>query len=190
MALTSEEIANKEFLVGLRGYDKDEVRAFLQTVSTAFEEAASSAAPAATAPAGDGGGMANLGGQIEAILATANTEAAKLRSDAEADAARIRAEADAYAESTRAQAEQHQNEANQKLTAAQDEALGIVADAQARAAKMEETTLREAEEKANAAVAGLNAQIGELTGTRDASKAQLEELRTKIDKALNAASEG
>ena len=29
MAITSAEIANKEFLVGLRGYDKDEVRAFL-----------------------------------------------------------------------------------------------------------------------------------------------------------------
>ena len=28
MALTSSEIASKEFLVGLRGYDKDEVRAF------------------------------------------------------------------------------------------------------------------------------------------------------------------
>jgi DivIVA domain-containing protein len=179
MALTSEEIANKEFLVGLRGYDKDEVRAFLQTVAAAFDGAG---APAA-APAVDS--MANLGGQIEAILATANAEASKLRSDAEAEASRVRADADAYAESTRAQAEQHQNEASQKLAAAQDEALGIVADAQARAAKMEETTLREAEEKAQAAVAHLTGQIDELSGTREASKASLAELRAKIDKALS-----
>ncbi|HRW36879.1 MAG: DivIVA domain-containing protein [Acidimicrobiales bacterium] len=189
MALTSEEIASKEFLVGLRGYDKDEVRAFLQSVAAAFDESATTSNGAAEAPA-SGGGMANLGGQIEAILATANAEADKLRSDAQADAARVRAEADSYAESTRAQAEQHENEARQKLTAAQDEALGIVADAQARAARMEETTLREAEEKANAAVAHLTAQIGELTGTRDTSKASLEELRTKIDKAITVASEG
>ena len=75
--------------------------------------------------------------QIEAILATANAEAAKVRSEAEADAARIRSdaeadaarnrsEAEAYAESTRAEAEQHANEARQKLTAAQEEALGLV----------------------------------------------------------------
>ena len=46
------EIANKEFLVGLRGYDKDEVRAFLQTVAAAFDAvpAPAPAAPVAAAP--------------------------------------------------------------------------------------------------------------------------------------------
>jgi len=58
MAITSEEIAGKEFLVGLRGYDKDEVRAYLQTVAAAFDALpaaapapANAAAAAAPAPA-------------------------------------------------------------------------------------------------------------------------------------------
>src|SRR6476619_5424877 len=36
MALTPEEIAAKEFLVGLRGYDKEEVRVFLNAVSVDY----------------------------------------------------------------------------------------------------------------------------------------------------------
>ncbi len=39
MSLTPDEIANKEFLVGLRGYDKEEVRSFLRTVAVAFGSA-------------------------------------------------------------------------------------------------------------------------------------------------------
>ena len=54
MSLTPDEIATKEFLVGLRGYDKEEVRSFLRTVAVAFgnaqQEAADAAAPAAPAP--------------------------------------------------------------------------------------------------------------------------------------------
>ena len=187
MALTSSEIANKEFLVGLRGYDKDEVRAFLQAVAEAFDEQASggTAAPAAAAPAA--GGMSDLGGQIENILNTARDEAAKLRSDAEADAAKTRADADTYAETTRAEAEQHANEARQKLTAAQDEALGLVADAQERVDKMIETSKAEAEAEARKSVAELTDQVGQLTATRDAGRDQLNELRAKIDKALSVA---
>ena len=39
MALTPEDIESKKFLVGLRGYDKDEVTAFLQEVATDYRSA-------------------------------------------------------------------------------------------------------------------------------------------------------
>lgn len=186
MSITSEEIANKEFLVGLRGYDKDEVRTFLQTVAAAFasQPGPSDAAPEA-AGAAPATGMSNLGGQIEAILATANGEVEKLRADTATAAAQVRAEADAYAQSTRAEAEQHANEARQQLTSAQDEALGLVADAQVRVEKMIESSRIEAQEKAQASVAHLTAQVSELTNVRNSSKEQLGELRSKIDKALS-----
>ena len=75
MAITPEEIASKEFLVGLRGYDKDEVRAYLQTVAAAFEALPAEAPAPAAAPAAapvEGGLSAQLG-QIEAILAGTDT---------------------------------------------------------------------------------------------------------------------
>lgn len=58
MALTPEEIAEKEFALGLRGYDKDEVRSYLQTVAVGLREAidaaaASSLATATHGPSGD-----------------------------------------------------------------------------------------------------------------------------------------
>ena len=76
MALTSSEIASKEFLVGLRGYDKDEVRAFLQAVAEAFDQQGAGAAPAAAAATAAPSGIGDLGGQIESILNTARDEAA------------------------------------------------------------------------------------------------------------------
>src|SRR4051812_30731841 len=100
MTLTSEEIATKEFLVGLRGYDKDEVRAFLVTVAREFVTAG--APQAADAPTGDpapeaAGNWANLGDEIAAVLRTAHDQAAALKGEAEADATRIRSEAEADA---------------------------------------------------------------------------------------------
>ena len=187
MAITPAEIANKEFLVGLRGYDKDEVRAYLQTVAAAFDVAPSADdAPGESDSAGETD-LSNLGGQIEAILATARDEATKLRAQADSDTAKLRADADAYAESTRAEAEQVANEARQKLTAAQDDALGLVADAQVRVEKMIERSRVEAVNQAEAAVAGLTGQITELTTARDTSRGQLSDLRSKIDKALAVA---
>ena len=223
MPMTSEEIASKEFLVGLRGYDKDEVRSFLKSVAGEFE-AASAPPPAppaeAAAPEPAPSAMADLGGQIEAILATANQEASKLRAEAEADAARIRSEADTYrqttrdeadnygettrneadayasstradadahAESTKATAEQTLSEADKRLAAAQDEALGLVADAQTRVDKMMESSKHEAEAAAALAVAHLTTQIGELTNARNSSRQHLTEVRAKLDKALAAA---
>ena len=209
MSLTPEEIAGKEFLVGLRGYDKDEVRAFLRTVSEAFaasaappppvieaEPAPEALAPAPATPAtATGIDWSNLGEEIAAVLRTAHEQAAALRSEAASEvktlrqqadenAATTRAQADAHADDTRATAEQERLEATSKLTSAQDEALALVADAQARVDKMLETSKVRAKKEAEASVAHLAGQIADLTSTRDVARSSLAELRTKLDDAI------
>ncbi|QXC59522.1 DivIVA domain-containing protein [Aquihabitans sp. G128] len=206
MSLTPDQIAEKEFLVGLRGYDKDEVRSFLTTVADALRAAsapagdgsAAPAEPAAPAPAAAGTDWANLGDEIAAVLRTAHEQAATLRSDAETEVAALRQQADAdatgtrsaaeaHAEAIRAEAEQARAEAATKLTAAQDEALTLVAGAQDRVAKMLESSKLRAQQEAEASVAHLTAQIAELTSARDAAKAHLADLRTRLDKAIAVA---
>lgn len=212
MSLTPEEIAEKEFLIGLRGYDKDEVRSFLRTVSEAFSEASQEPAEPAAGPepappvapvaepaaATSGGDWANLGDEIAAVLRTAHEQASTLRSEAEAEVTALRQQAadeslvtrgraDAHAEETHAAAEQERNEAAAKLTAAQDEALKLVADAQVRVEAMMEQTKVKAQQEANAEVAGLRDEIQQLVATRDAARTSLSELRTKVDKALAVA---
>lgn len=209
MALTPEEIADKEFLIGLRGYDKDEVRAYLRTVADAYAAEASKPAPAAApepapepeapaaapAPAASGTDWASLGDEIAAVLRTAHEQAAALKADAEAEAARVRQEsseaamatrgtADAYAEESRAAAEEERAGAASKLTEAQDEALRLVANAQAQADQMLAVTKERAKHEADASVAHLHAQAAEMSTTRDTAKSALAELRSEIDKAL------
>lgn len=217
MSLTPEEIAEKEFLIGLRGYDKDEVRAFLRTVADAFSEASQepaetpqpaaepepvAPAPVASAPEpaapASGTDWASLGEEIAAVLRTAHEQASTLRSEAETEAAALRqqaadealvtrGQADAHAEEARAAAEQERNEAAAKLTAAQDEALNLVADAQVRVDSIMEQTKVKAQQEADAEVAGLRDEIQQLIATRDAARASLGELRTKVDNALAVA---
>lgn len=206
MSLTPEEIADKEFLVGLRGYDKDEVRRFLRTVSEAFAAQPAEATEAADGPteaAAETGAPAptdwsNLGEEIAAVLRTAHEQAATLRDDAQAeatglrktasdDAAAARAAADAYAEQTRADAEEERTAAAAKLTAAQDEALALVADAQARVDRMLEQSKARAKEEAEASVAELTGQIADLAAQRDRARSSLGELRDHLDVAISAA---
>jgi DivIVA domain-containing protein len=226
MTLTPEEIADKEFLVSLRGYDKTEVRSFLQIGADAFRDARAAEEPAAGPPAGEpaaeepaaalpaaepvttappparvaplapserpaaasaGTDRANLGEEIAAVLRTAHEQAERLRAQAAEESAAARAEAEAWAETARAAGEQDRTEAASRLAAAQDEGLALVADAQARADKMMETTKVRARQQAEASVAHLVAQIEELTAVRNRTRSQLGELRTRLDAAISEA---
>jgi DivIVA domain-containing protein len=107
--LTPEQVASREFRTAFRGYDPDEVRAFLSTVSTGLgrllEEHATLSASA--------GGRTNLQSEIEAVtrdigevLQSAREAAEAMRERAEADSTRWRSEAIADAESLRSAAEE------------------------------------------------------------------------------------
>lgn len=235
MAVAPEEIAEKEFTLGLRGYDKDEVRSYLQIVATDLREAIAAASTAATegradadstteavdtsaknGSATEGGGStkaadkatssargdaaatipgpadgatpdwSNLGEEIASVLRTAHEQANGLRSDAESQAASIRQGAQQEADASREAAEKDRADAASALEKAQSEALDLVAEAQSRIddrlAKATEAANREAE----ASVAGLTAQIGELTTARDEVRAELTTLRARLDDTLAA----
>ncbi|MCU1352458.1 MAG: DivIVA protein [Acidimicrobiales bacterium] len=201
MALTPDEIAGKEFLVGLRGYDKDEVRAFLAEVADELRTAGPAAAPepapaapAATAAAPD---WTQMGEEVAAVLRTAHEQAATLRAQAEAeiahgrqagadDAASIRREAEAFGEARRVEAEADREEARRILGAAQDEALGVVADAQQRAERMLEGTERKARERAAQAIAAARDELDRLRGARALTRRQVEEIHGHLGAALES----
>jgi DivIVA domain-containing protein len=189
MSLTPEEIAEKEFLVGLRGYDKDEVRAFLNQVAQAFAAASGGSAPAAAAaPAAASGGTdwSNVGDEIAAVLRTAHEQAATLRADAERDVASLRSQAEADAETKKAAAERKHSEADEKLSTAQTDALNLVAEAQSRVDRMIETSKIKAKEEAETAISDLTRQIDELTRARADALASLNVLNDNLSSTIRS----
>ena len=136
MPLTPEEIQNKDFLISLRGYDKDEVESFLGRVADDYRELVRGGGTS-------GDPFKDLGQEVgsvlqaakdsadtlrrkaeeeaTALLQKAREEAANLREsvskaasrvkeDAERHSSTVRSEAERYAEETRATAEREANE--------------------------------------------------------------------------------
>lgn len=92
MPFSPEEIESKEFLITLRGYDKDEVQAFLRAVAADYRSIADSArmpaAPSATNP------FESLGEEVGTVLKVARESANALRQKAEDEAAATRRRAE------------------------------------------------------------------------------------------------
>lgn len=99
MPFAPHEIEHKKFVVALRGYQTDEVDAFLRAVAADYRAALEAAA---AAPAGEASDSAHLIAEIERVMTTARSqaeeEAAQIRRAAELEAAEIRAAANAEAE--------------------------------------------------------------------------------------------
>jgi DivIVA domain-containing protein len=89
------EIENKRFVVALRGYQTDEVDAFLRAVAADYRAALEAAARNGNQPA-------DLVAEIERVLRStreaAEQEAAEIRAGAEREAAEIRAVVESEAE--------------------------------------------------------------------------------------------
>jgi DivIVA domain-containing protein len=100
-----EDIERRDFFVGLRGYDRDEVNQFLAEVAAehraALDELERRNGPDGEAPAGSGDPYEDLGANVTAILRTANESAKATTAEAEAGAAELRHQADEYAERVR-----------------------------------------------------------------------------------------
>ena len=170
-----EEIEGREFFVGLRGYDKDEVNAFLAEVAAEMRSLqsqlddlrANPAPAAAAAPARDD--FEDLGANVAAILRTAKESAGAMTADAEAAAATIRQEAEQYAEARRSAADEYADQkrregedahaaamhrareaeehANRLVQEAEERARIIVADGEARARQKVEALLADATQR-------------------------------------------
>lgn len=95
-----EQIENKGFLVGLRGYDREEVDRFLKEVAEVVRELhrQTSEMPAPSAPAGPKDAYRQLGEETSRILVVAEEAAEEIRAKAEAQAAEVTSKARAEAE--------------------------------------------------------------------------------------------
>jgi cell division initiation protein len=117
-----EDIHGRDFLVGLRGYDKEEVRSFLAEVAAEHaallaEVGRAKAAP--QAPAHDD--FENLGASVASILRAAKESASEITADAEQHAAAIRSEAEGIRERAIAESDRIMTEARERAAAMESE---------------------------------------------------------------------
>ncbi|MDQ3878122.1 MAG: DivIVA domain-containing protein [Actinomycetota bacterium] len=129
MPFTPEEIENKEFLITLRGYDKDEVQAFLRAVAEDFRGLSSTVREA---PAG-GNAFEALGEEVSSVLRVAKESATALRKKAEDEAAQARKRAE--------------EEANTLREAASQAARRLTSEAQKHATEVRAAAQREADDR-------------------------------------------
>ncbi len=160
--LTPEEIQSREFLVSLRGYDRDEVHAFLDEVAEAFAqllsedgaergdvtEPAAEAAPAPAHPAAPAAAeqspFAAIGAETQRILEAAQAAGDEIRR-------RPQAEADQAREEALAQARQEVDNLRQQAVATQQQIELL----EQRRGELSDR-LREARERVDVALAELD----------------------------------
>ena len=131
MPLTPEEVEQQEFLVALRGYDKDEVHAFLRRLAADYRESLF------RAQAADGDPFSALGDHVATMMRTAVEAASELRNRVEEETATLREDTDRDVANLRNEAEQDRQEAAAILEAAR-----VEADQIRRAAEDEASNLR------------------------------------------------
>lgn len=184
------DIQGRDFLVGLRGYDRDEVRDFLAQVAAEhaavlaeLDEARHRSAPvAAPAPTEAPDEFENLGASVAAILRAAKDSASALAAEAEQAAEQVRDEAERHASAVRAQAEdaleQAKAEAERLVREATERARALEVEADARLRDRTESMLADAEARAAEA------------GRREAAlRTRLQEAADEVSLALLALGE-
>ena len=123
--MTPEDIERRDFFVGLRGYDRDEVDAFLTEVAAQHRalldelERYRNGAEATPAPVDP---ISDVGASIAAILRTANEQAEQIVSQAHARAEETQQQAEQIVSQARARAEEIQQQAEEHATHLRQEA--------------------------------------------------------------------
>jgi DivIVA domain-containing protein len=174
MPFAAHEIENKRFVVALRGYQTDEVDAFLRAVAADYraaleaasgespivekvERAMSSALEQARQHDGRQEWLGELQRVMEELRAAARADATEIREAAQADARQIRATAHAQANVAELRLEA-QSQARELRAAAEAEAEEIRTRAEREAAEIRDAAIRESE----AAYAEITRQADEL----------------------------
>ena len=91
MPFSAEEIRGKDFLLTLRGYDKEEVRAFLEAVASDYRSLADAARAGEDVP---NDAYEQLGREVGTVIQAAKQSATDMKRQAEADATDLRMRAD------------------------------------------------------------------------------------------------
>ena len=166
--MNPQEIQGREFLVGIRGYDRDEVDAFLAQLAEehgrvlAELEALRAATPEETDP------LEELGANVTAVLRSANEAAATITAEAEELLELARREADELRAATHAEAER------------------IVAEAQERARAAEAAGEARGRERAAEAVEAASGLLDDIRRKQELVRARLAETSDEIQLALLA----
>lgn len=190
-----EDIQNHDFLVGLRGYDKDEVRTFLAEV--AAEHAAllaaveqSRASSVAVAPPANDDDFESLGAGVAAILRTAKEQAGEITNDAQTRAAALSEEAESIRREAKESAQALHQRINDEAEGLRQQAEQHVADARAEA----ERIVREATDRVRHIEveheARMNNRTEEITRREAATRARLVEAADELQLALVALNDG
>ena len=183
MPLHPDEIQNKEFDQAMRGYDKDQVRAFLETVASEHRDLQQA------------GNYEAVGAEVGRILQTVNDSAAALRAKADAEAEEILSKAETEAREMRDGAqgevtklkEAAEAEAQRLRDEANREVKELVQNAQRRAEELEATVRRETEEQtrdANQRLDTLRQAERDLRGRLDRAKAMLSSITDQLDEGI------
>ena len=185
MELTPKLLTTVEFADKRRGYDPDEVRAFLAEVAKSMEalqsrvrEAETKASEAKAAPPSAGGpSEEDVAEQARRTLVLAQRTADAAVAEAKEEAARLRADTEAATSAQRAQADAESQGATERAQAFAQRALR---DAQSRASQL----LADADTQARAESAelreSLRVEIEGLTVARDTLRGDIERLEAYL----------
>jgi DivIVA domain-containing protein len=174
--LTPQEIAGRQFApAGRRGFDRDQVTAFLAEVARAHQAVLDELAATAAPP-----DFEQLGREAGALLATARQGAESIRREAEEEANQVRAAALEDARTLRARADNEAaalvEEAQATRARAEEEAAAVREEAAADA----ERTLREAEVAARRLHSATERQCDEMLAEAAERRGQLREHEREI----------
>jgi DivIVA domain-containing protein len=136
-ALSPEELENAGFSTSLRGYDRDEVDAYLRSVAAELRESQKQRSEKL---------YETLGEEMGSLLQHARDSADEMTSQAQADAARVRDEAAADAARTREEAaadgrairDEATHQASEIRAAAERDAAQRIGEAEMRVAELED----------------------------------------------------
>ena len=145
MTLTPEEIAHWEFAIVRRGYDKDEVDAFLSQAAGAYQSALTKKTPESSPPS-----FESLGQEVSSVLRVAKETADEINRKARQEAEKERADANDKSKEIRRKAEQESAAERDKTTKAGGK---IVREAELRAERLENATKNECRKLLDEAVA-------------------------------------
>jgi cell division initiation protein len=150
--LVPEYVESREFSSSLRGYDKEEVDAFLSSLAAEIREYQRASSEQL---------YQNLGEEMGALLQHAKDSGDAMRKEAEEDAAATRHSAESDAQRTRAEAEQ---KASEIRAAANEEAAQKIKEAEDRVRELEsmERDARERLRSLRAEVETVSARLSSL----------------------------
>ena len=179
MPLSPDEVQSQEFAQAKQGYDKNQVRSFLNTVAEDYRAALRL------------GNYEAVGEEVGKILQTVNDSAAALRAKATAEAEDIMAQAEAAStemrETASAEAAKLKNQAEVETKALRDhtdqQVKNLVAEAEQRVVEMEAKVRKETEERIRVTdqrVEELRAVERDLRGRLDRAREMLESVTERL----------